>query len=407
MKLNMNACNIRYLLLSSIVFAYLFSYASTIDLSTSNDDHVFLSVFNSGAIVEFLANNYNTWSGRSAIELFMVSTIGYHLVWKLGIPLSIVVLAYASGRVSTGKSSITFIAIFILLFSLIPDAINGDASWWVTGFYNYLLPMSVAMYLFSVFFEGNKCALVKLVCIPLAVYVAYMEQIALCLLFCSAILIATNTSARHKYNYFLLAIIAFNFAICISAPGNINRLHLETMNWMPSFADYNLLQKVSLGFDKTYQFITFKYNYPLTIFSLIVILFRLKMGKIEMHSMIPILIVSSFVPLMVYQSLCGDLFFEGNLVDNGNVSRMPIYYNYAYSIAYILSIMYVIFDMMQKRMVSALPIICLLSGFLSVMIMGFSPTVYASGVRVYFYFEIMLITGSMYILNRYFSFDRP
>lgn len=164
MKLSLNASSIRSALLFSIVFAYLYSYASTIGLSSTNDDHVFLSVFKNGTVLDFINNNYHTWSGRTAIEFLMVSTIGYSLFWKLGIPLSIVLLAYSSCRISTCSKSATYISIFVLLFSLIPGAINGDAAWWVTGFYNYLLPASVAVYIFSVLFKGDSGYFVKTLC---------------------------------------------------------------------------------------------------------------------------------------------------------------------------------------------------------------------------------------------------
>lgn len=399
MKLSMNASSIRSALLLSIVFAYLYSYASTIGLSPTNDDHVFLSVFNSGRVMGFIYDNYHIWSGRTAIELLMVSTIGYSLFWKLGIPLSIVLLAYSSCRILTARPSATYIAIFVLLFSLIPAAINGDASWWVTGFYNYLLPLSVAVYIFSVLFKADSGYIVKIICIPLAIYVSYMEQVALCLIICSAIMTASMPSTRCRYFYLLLTLISINFAICISAPGNINRLHLETINWMPLFDHFSLVQKVSLGFDKVYQFITFKYNYPLLIASLLTVLLRLKRQIISFHALLMLIIVSSFAPLMVYHSLCGGLFFEGNIVDNGNVSRLIVYFNYAYCIVFIVSMLFLIIDMMLDKTISGLPLAGILCGFASIMIMGFSPTVYASGVRVYFVFEILLIISSLYMLK--------
>lgn len=405
MKLSMNASSIRSALLLSIVFAYLYSYASTIGLSPTNDDHVFLSVFNSGRVMDFIYNNYHIWSGRTAIELLMVSTIGYSLFWKLGIPLSIVLLAYSSCRILTAKPSATYIAIFVLLFSLIPATINGDASWWVTGFYNYLLPLSVAVYIFSVLFNADSGYFVKIICIPLAIYVSYMEQVALCLIICSAIMTASMPSTRCRYFYLLLALISINFAICISAPGNINRLHLETINWMPLFEHFTLVQKVSLGFDKVYQFITFKYNYPLLIASLLTVLLRLKRQIVSFHALLMLILVSSFAPLMVYHSLCGGLFFEGNITDNGNVSRLIVYFNYAYCIAFVVSMLFLIIDMMLNKAISGLPLASILCGFASIMIMGFSPTVYASGVRVYFVFEILLIISSLYMLKCFDFFN--
>ncbi|CZV89228.1 Uncharacterised protein [Enterobacter asburiae] len=400
MKLSLNASSIRSALLFSIVFAYLYSYASTIGLSSTNDDHVFLSVFKNGTVLDFINNNYHTWSGRTAIEFLMVSTIGYSLFWKLGIPLSIVLLAYSSCRISTCSKSATYISIFVLLFSLIPGAINGDAAWWVTGFYNYLLPASVAVYIFSVLFKGDSGYFVKTLCIPLAIYVSYMEQVTLCLIVCSAIILAFMPSTRSRYFYLLLSLISVNFAICISAPGNINRLHLETANWMPLFDHFTLTQKVSLGFDKAYQFITFKYNYPLLIVSLLTVLIRLKRQIVTHRVFVMLIVVSSFIPLMVYHSLCGSLFFEGNIIDNGNASRLVIYFNYAYCIALVVSLLFLIIDMMFDKVMSGLPLAGILCGFMSIVIMGFSPTVYASGVRVYFVFEILLIITSMYMLKR-------
>lgn len=398
MQQNTYANNYFKFLISVCIFSYLFCYASTISLSPSSDDGVFLSVYNTGDIFQFLVKNFKTWSGRFSIELIMTSTIGIEWFWRIGIPASVILTGYSISKIVFHKSSILLIGMFVFIFSQIPSAILGDSAWWVTGFYNYLLPTSIALYLFSTLQLVNINKAEKIACIALSFYVSYMEQVALCLLVAIVVMLLINKNSRTRYRYFVLAIIAINFIACVKSPGNVSRLSIETLNWMPGYKYFNILDMISLGWDKLYQIITLKYNIPFSIFCISLLYASSKTSPINFSLKFSMIVISSFPALMIYHSLCGGIFFEGNLIDSGNYSLIDIYISYFYVLVLSVSILLVLIDMLLSGLSSPLPIFSFLISYMSVVIMGFSPTVYASGFRVYYVFEILCILNSMYFL---------
>ena len=216
---------IKLLILISII-TYLYFVMRMVHLRGYDDDHVFLTIFHSGNVVEQLLYRFNSWSGRLAIEFIMLFTIGYSFFWKLGIGLSIIVLCFACCRISRLNPGIINIAFALILFAAIPAEINADASWWITGFYNYLLPVSVALYVFSVSFCMKKSIPEKIICIILAFYFPYMEQAGIAFIFAIICLIFAR---RKKVSYFditILIIVLVNLIICLKAPGNERRFIL-------------------------------------------------------------------------------------------------------------------------------------------------------------------------------------
>jgi hypothetical protein len=80
---------------------------------------------------------------RATLEAVMVLTIGHEWFWRISIPLTLLLLACSISRISTDKMSIQGTFLSITLLMCIPLSINTDTVWWVTGYYNYLLPTAM------------------------------------------------------------------------------------------------------------------------------------------------------------------------------------------------------------------------------------------------------------------------
>lgn len=195
-----------------------------------------------------------------------------------------------------------------------------------------------------------------------------------------------------------------NLAICLKAPGNEQRLLAEPWNWYPQYPTYGLINKLSLGFDKLHQLMTFRYNIPLIGLVAAIIALRSVGGNMLMSVKIAMIVMMTFIAISITNSLTGFFsnisFFYSTTLNASNWSSAKIFLSYLYLFFVISSMFIIMLDMLINKMISALPIIAMLLGFMTVTMLGMSPTVYASGFRVDFVFEIMCILSCMYIFRK-------
>lgn len=388
---------------SVLVFSvvYLYIIIRTLHLRGFADDQYFLNIFNSHHIIEHVYGRYFTWTGRFPLELLMTTTIGFNIFWKVGVPASIILLCFSVCRITNYKSSILSFGAALVFFATIPTDINSDASWWVTGFYNYLLPVSLAVYAFSVSYTNRNNIIERAFCIIFSFYYSYMEQAGILYVIAMMTLILFIKERRNKFNYSILLISTINLIICLKAPGNEQRVVLETWTWYPQYQTYGIINKLSLGFDKLHQLMTFRYNIPLIGLSTSILFLGANSGKLKISVKISMVIIMTFISLSVTNSLTGffsdSSFFYNSILHASRWSSAKIFISYLYIFLVISSMFTIMFDALIKFKISAMPIIAMLLGFMSVTMLGMSPTVYASGLRVDFIFEIMCITSCMYL----------
>ncbi|MDO6405282.1 DUF6056 family protein [Pantoea phytobeneficialis] len=387
-------------------FTYLFIIVRKLHLRDFSDDQYFISIFNSNHIIQILVERYFTWTGRFPIELLMTTTISFKAFWKIGVPLAVIVLCFSLSRIVNKKVSVISFAITLGLFATIPNNINTDASWWITGFYNYLLPVTLAIYSFSVTYTNSNKPIEKAFCFIAVFYFSYMEQAGIAYVIAISCILLSNKESRSKFNITILTISIINLAICLKAPGNEQRLLLEPWNWYPQYTTYGLINKLSLGFDKLHQLMTFRCNIPLIGLVAAIIALRSVGGKMLLSIKIAMVVMMTFIALSITNSLTGFFsnisFFYSTTLDASNWSSEKIFLSYLYLFIVISSLFIIMLDMLINKMISTLPIIAMFLGFMTVTMLGMSPTVYASGFRVDFVFEIMCILSCMYIFKKLF-----
>ncbi|PLR52428.1 hypothetical protein [Chimaeribacter arupi] len=396
---NVNKWILLTLIMSSL--AYLLFISHSLSLRGYDDDKIFLSIFNSDNMMEILAARYNQWSGRFMLEWLMTSTIGYTWLWKVGVPVSIMLSCYSACRIAGQKANIIGCSIALLLFASIPYDINSDASWWITGFYNYLLPISVALYTFSVAISDSNSIFEKISCLVLAFYFPYMEQAGVAFIIAMLALLAFKKESRNKINYALIVIAVINLIICLKAPGNERRFSEEVWNWYPEYQTYGLSIKLALGFDKLHQLMTMRANFPLIVLSLAIIYFRSVSGNMGITIKMAMFIVITFVAISIAKALtgipAGGFFFNSVPVNATIWSAGKLFLSYLYLFSVISSMFIIMLDMALKKYIGATPIMAMLIGYMTVTMMGLTPTVYASGLRVDMVFEMMCIVAVMKI----------
>lgn len=385
------------------ILAILITIFFKLSLRPDADDQHFLAALNNQTLSDYITQRYMTWSGRATLEAVMVLTIGHEWFWRLSIPLTLLLLACSISRISTGKVSIQGVFLSIILLMCIPLSINNDTVWWVTGYYNYLLPTATAVYALSIMMDENRRKVEVLLSFACAILFSYAEQTSVAFLISSSILLAANKKNRNAYFISMILFCAINFIILMKAPGNYERLNLETWRWMPEFSEYSFVHKMALGFEKVHQSFVIKYNIPVIAMALLLVASYKSNGIKSASGNISALISIVFVCFSVLASQKGfafsENFFSEVFITSDKWCFLDTYLSYFFIMTFISSITILILSLNLNESNKLISVLSFLIGCISVFMVGFSPTVYASSLRVDYVFEVGCIISLMSSMN--------
>ncbi len=252
----MSARNVKYQewLAFSLLLLLVVVLFRGVDLRASGDDAVARTILDQYTLLGFLQERYQTWSGRTLLEAIAVVTVRHDVAYKLAIPAAYVLLCHqvyclTLRHVLRPLSGLLGVACVMLLF---PAGVSQWGGWWVTGFYNYLLPLALGLFGFRCVVEGRHAAWRYRLPALLAVAIAcQQEQVALCLLLALTLLIGYRLVQRQRVgrDFMMLVTGSVSAAFLFAAPGNLARLQVAQNN-IPEFPDIGLLGKLMLGVDR-------------------------------------------------------------------------------------------------------------------------------------------------------------
>lgn len=388
--------------------SYFFYVASSVGVLNWGDDATFFKIANEKDFnpYEWLSYRYNQWSGRVSLELIMITTISKDLFWRIGIPASLLLLFYSISKIVFIKPTPKSMFFVMILVSICPVEITSESVFWVTGFYNYLLPCSLSLYCFSVIKEENpKKYSIVFASFSVLVF-SFQEQVFfIFMLSC----LFNYDLFKVKWRLFIMIIFLVCGAVLFSSPGNIERLNISYWGGYPQFIDFTPLEKVMLGMDKVYQFFLLSSNWPVFVFVFFVVLnsfFKDDWSFSEGVSVIFSLLFLAFFIVDIQRfpfSNKGyfDFLYRGGVTADFTIGFL-MYFCYLAFLFFVSSVFLLVLG--QSREIRNVTIFVVFLGSVSVAMMGFSPTVYSSTYRVHFVFEVSIIIAILYqvkgFLNR-------
>lgn len=374
----------------------------------------------------YLEYRYSSWSSRTLIEFnlgILLSLPGK--IWKLLdsivfvlIPFLITKISIDSEKLSNKKSifyntiGCLFVGIFIIAFYHI-----FEAAGWVATTINYTWPLCFALihfYLLKEFvfknkkLDTSKNIGVNLILILSLIEATNSEQLLLVML---GIYLAIIIYCLYKkieipkliYVYLMIMILSLIYtAIC---PGNINRYNKTIRTVFPEYATFNLINKLDIG-------TTLFLNWTTTRCDIITIIFFGIMGiygyiisqkrKIALLTFIPIIIVLAFwtmrfigpASIVHFVALGGSVY---GLLSLDSLTIQVCLTLYGLMIMSVLVFLYLVYKYRTKELGYILTCL-LIIGFASVIILGFTPSLFSSG-RIFFYFTFILIIISTMLIR--------
>lgn len=365
-------------------------------------------------LIQFVSMRYMTWSGRITSEFLVgLFTLFPLWIWRilntfiavLFVGLLAYIIKLPLGKPLNNSFNLIINSFVCIFFFIIPISVTTRACSWFTGSFYYLwptlalfialLPFLKALYQLPITKNNYILSFIA------SCYAAYMEQTAAILLCFGFITIVYLYIREHKVRKWLVLQSGFTLLHVLVyqlSPGNTLRFKAEVQNWYPEFESLSLLQKLTDGINWTHTHLIKDATWlmlSLSLLAFILILPKLKRTPVK---------VLSFLP---------SLYFIGAMIPFNTLTARTTSYEYNFDVQHmvdtiffkasegiipalislvILIVLGVLFTLaldfsIDSFIVTILYLAALAAGY----ILGFSPTLYASGPRVFFVSNILLL----------------
>lgn len=407
------------ILVSGMILLHLTITYGTVDDSWCLDNLVLdkngwsISSFLGMDLRSYFVYRYQTWSSRLVIEYVALMIISHRILWTaVNIAMVLLIarcisLFFPSGNIRKKNWMIT------CLMFIFPFQITGDTGWVATSM-NYLWVLALGLYaMVSVYkaFQGIRMKWYEyLLCTIALFYAVNAEQ--MCAVLLAVFLISTiyllKTKKINIYIMFQTLICAGGMVLVLICPGNALRAASEIPKWFPDYTQLSFMQKTELGYSSSlYEFIM-QPNLIFTIFSfLLLISIFLKQKNKILRTIAAIPFATSLI-FGLFGSYASTVFPWIAAVKNA----MTIYGTGAtfasvqslfpdVLLAMIcLSVLFSIYHAFDNKDTGLLAILIVLLGFATRIMMGFSPTIWASGERTFTIMFFSFIICSVMLYNQ-------
>lgn len=367
------------------------------------DDFIFRDSFRIyGGVEEWLKKYTAVWSGRIIPHFLLIVLLNKNiLLWRLANSIVFVILGLGifnmvvntNHKISGNKKSIIATVICGMMFFM-PIEVMFSGAIWVTGSVTYLWAIAftiVALIPFKRLITGEKINKIMIIfAIISALYASYVEQSAAVMLAFSGITLVYCIFAKIKikiYHCFIVILIGINTFISFSVAGNKVRTTAETLKFYSDFDMLSIVDKLFLGVNVTFVHIFKSANILMIILSILIIVLVAKKTDDK------VTLVMATIPF-TYTSLkflSIDKLFnfdDTNKLYVGGIAQYVSVFSATVVCFICVYMFFVIFDSYQESVIVGL----FFAGALCCsVVMGISPTVYASGNRMFFITDILVV----------------
>ena len=370
------------------------------------DDAFFQTILRENDMFEWLAGRYNTWSSRLIIEFFLVILSGHHFLWRLLNIAVTLIGAFSITKIFSSKKSSAINWLICALILCLPEHLYHSAGWIATALnYSWVIFLGLfTMIPIKKIMINEKIAWYEYILYFCAmIYAVNQEQMCLILLIVFFSFMCYRFYSIKKLNWFLLAgflISLSSLVFILTCPGNANRNISETKTWFPDYVNISLFRKSEMGYSSTLFEFIMNPNLIFLIFS--VLLFTCVVLKQKNNIVYKFI---AFVPLscnLIFGFL--DKYFSVSGIKNSltqygtGVTLQPITWLPDIVVSLVcICVVISLFAIFERNMFILTTFIMSL-GFISRIIICFSPTIWASSSRTFMimYISIMICSLILY-----------
>ncbi|MFP4013221.1 MAG: hypothetical protein ACLFVQ_03985 [Chitinispirillaceae bacterium] len=390
------------------------------------DDLFFLQAAHEGDWFGFLQMRYTNWSSRVVIELVTLIFMRLPLiVWKGLNSAALVLVAYSLKKLVFGRCERDKDWWSVMVVSLYP-LFHMSTAGWVTTSINFLWPVACALYVCTVLGKPVERRSVRkpiiFVYVFMLLFSANNEQVAAVLVMVSGYVLLRSLLFERQLDFLSMIFFSVAFASIVfimTTPGVDKRFEYEIIRWFPNFEMLSFWDKLALGFS------TSLIHY-LTLPNLSVIALIISMVLLVKYHASSKLIYYDFVIVVAAANSYGlvnafhqlklpredklfmvlDRFYGvKSIAGIPDFDRIHLYLSAAVFTSVTVLIGYRLYVLLKRidnnssDSVLCTAVLCL--GFAPRVIMGFSPTVYASGFRTFIIPYIALSFVTLIVLRKW------
>lgn len=364
------------------------------------------------SLKDYLIYRYNNWSSRLIIDGMMImlcKNVKYKVFCVLNAATYVVMTIIISKifNKEQNKNINIFLCFLVLLY---PLSHLGSAGYIATSI-NYLLPLTClfySMYVVLQIINNKKFSKISYIIAIITTLIACnMEQTCItfvALLFFIEIfsIIKKKNKKKDWYIIVLFAIAIIELIFIAKCPGNSVRYNSEIKKWYNNYANYGLKEKIYLGIIPTASEIL-NQKIIFTVFALLLMIYTFGKSKNKILRTLSVIDFSFFLLMGTFSNLTKTIyqnsskFFE--IVNSqdiyGNSIALPNLICLAIILFVSLSLIYLLYEVFDHKL--EYPLI-LIVGFASRIMMGFSPTIFASCSRtaIILYFSALVLSLIIY-----------
>ena len=376
-----------------------------------DDTSYFSLMLDTYSLFSFLKMRYLSWSSRIIIEGFLVVLSRHLYLWRILDSFIYTLLIYASNRLFFKKISFKNLLLTGLVLLLYPFLLVGETGYCATSL-NYLWPLALMMvgflpYRFYLYHERIPRYLYPISVLSI-LYAVNHEQ-AVCIVFAVSVfflIYAFIQKSSKRYPILLVLLSTISLIFILTCPGNSNRMGIELAHYYPDYINANIMDKIYLGMVSSTS-ILLDCTWVIYFFSFILFLSIIRNVKRR----IPKIIANIYFGILTFI-----LFFKiYYLIKNYQYGLFNYFTQVGHvfvfsrtNICWLLLIgflfctmIYLFYQLDKKKCI--IPIFILLLGCGSRLMMGFSPTVFASGKRTVIFLFFSFLFLSILLIKRYFS----
>lgn len=396
-----------------VVFAFLMLFFHACIHVGFGDDEFFRNVLNDQSMFDWLMSRYNGWSSRVVIEFFLALIAKNRILWRILDTFIMVLGAVSISRIFNSKESTKVNWVICALILCMPRALYMSAGWIATTLnYSWVAFLGLfSMVPIRKILHREKINWYEYIFYFAAmIYAANQEQMCLILL---AVYFAFSCYMLYrdkKISCFLIAGTVLNLAMIIfilTCPGNANRKAAEVVNWFPEYNGMSLFRKIEMGVSSTLFEFIMKPNFVFLIFSLILFFCVNSKFRNTIYSfiaMVPLassLIFGFFTNIFceeypVLVAIKNAMTQYGTGLSFSPKTWVPDIVLFLVCTSIIISL-YMLFD---NKKVFLFAVFILLLGFGSRIVMSFSPTIWASGLRTFMFMYLSIAACSVILYQK-------
>ena len=362
------------------------------------------------ALYVFIVDRYRTWSSRLLIEIAASVITHFPVFWIVAdsailsaIPFLILRLLYLHKQ----KAVIWTVCACMLLFPI--EMFEGAG--WIATTLNYSWPLFgglISLLPFSLIYNGEQVPQKQVPLYILSLLVGCNnEQLCLFLIgvsFLASVLIFVKSQKVYRILIFEHLLMLLSMVFILTCPGNHNRILEETQKWFPGYRDLSIPVRFEIGFSATgyalvmsrnLLFATFCFFILLNVWQISINPFKRVCAAIPMFSCTVLGLLPEFFTRIIPHFMV----IREKLSETGtgfNIHDLSTCIPDLFLLLIFFCIEYCLYYIFKEHGTfrcsrSVFAVLLFAIGLGTHVMMGFSPTIWASGERTMCYLQFTLV----------------